>query len=147
MVLIPSGEADPRVQEPVEKVDDQVEEDDQRAIEDDDAEDERVVAVERSLDEMAADPGNPENLFDDDRAGDDPGGGGPEIAHDRQHPGAHGVTQDGDALRQSLGPGGADEVRAQDLDHAGPGHARDIGDRSEEHTSELQSLMRSSYAV
>src|SRR3546814_8982287 len=39
------------------------------------------------------------------------------------------------------------ERRHGDIDPNGTAMAKDIGDRSEEHTSELQSLMRISYAV
>src|SRR3546814_1539701 len=38
-------------------------------------------------------------------------------------------------------------VRRREASHAGPKHAHDADRRSEEHTSELQSLMRISYAV
>src|SRR3546814_5656593 len=53
---------------------------------------------------------------------------------------------DGDARTDHLGDRRQAGLRGRDLDqHVGPVHAR--GERSEEHTSELQSLMRISYAV
>src|SRR3546814_2507527 len=55
--------------------------------------------------------------------------------HQRQWPEDH--------ERGGAGDGGGDEQQGEEHDHG----SRDWGFRSEEHTSELQSLMRSSYAV
>src|SRR3546814_8652938 len=53
-----------------------------------------------------------------------------------------------DAGRHHLVDEGLDVVEALlEAEAAGEGHVADVGHRSEEHTSELQSLMRISYAV
>src|SRR3546814_1473631 len=61
------------------------------------------------------------------------------VSHRGREPDAHGLFAAGHATgeRELLGPFDADQLRQDD----GAGH------RSEEHTSELQSLMRISYAV
>src|SRR3546814_9780126 len=53
------------------------------------------------------------------------------------------------AIRETLGTDSARGVRVavQGVGSVGEGVARRLADRSEEHTSELQSLMRISYAV
>ena len=54
----------------VEQVDDEIEHDDEQRVDDHGAHDEGVVAVERALDEVAADAGDAEDLLDDDGAAD-----------------------------------------------------------------------------
>src|SRR5579872_4876862 len=65
--------ADLRVEHAVGEDDPQVQQDYERAIEDHHAHDERVVAVERALHEIAADAGNAEDGLDHHRARDDAG--------------------------------------------------------------------------
>src|SRR3546814_3274558 len=70
---------------------------------------------------------------------------------------AFGVDRDDDALHAVARAGFADKIRlidrsGIDADFVGTGRqqradVRAVADRSEEHTSELQSLMRISYAV
>src|SRR3546814_1098945 len=68
----------------------------------------------------------------------------------RQHPGGHGIpARDARPLRIAGFPGGL-QCRPPPLRTASrgpPSAGGDAGIRSEEHTSELQSLMRNSYAV
>src|SRR3546814_6096755 len=53
----------------------------------------------------------------------------------------------GDELEQAAQRAGAVERALRPLEHLDPGDVERVEIRSEEHTSELQSLMRTSYAV
>src|SRR6056297_4068195 len=53
--------ADPGIEPGIDQVDQVVQHDDQNTIEDDHAHDQRVVAVQRALDEVTADAGNGED--------------------------------------------------------------------------------------
>src|SRR2546428_4893382 len=67
--------ADLRIKQAIGEIDQEVEQNDERPVEDDHAHDERVIAVERALHEIAADAGNPEDGLDHHRSGDDAGHG------------------------------------------------------------------------
>src|SRR3546814_3089324 len=74
-------------------------------------------------------------LFRSDRAGRD---------HRAQFDPAGGLHQPGNRARRGAGRRGGGRLRGARQTHRAD---RACGDRSEEHTSELQSLMRLSYAV
>jgi hypothetical protein len=106
----------------------EVQHDDQQAVEDHHAHDQGVIAVQRAGDEVAAESRDCVDALYNDRARDQPRGGWSHERDDRQQRRFQRVFADHDVLGQALGPGGADEVAVQDLDHAAPGEARDIGD-------------------
>src|SRR3546814_2337126 len=58
-----------------------------------------------------------------------------------------GIVEEAAVLEQQAAGPRARRVAAVPAGRRRPGQALDAGDRSEEHTSELQSLMRISYAV
>src|SRR5688572_295631 len=68
-----------RVDDATRHVGDDVGQDDDAAIEDGDAHHQRIVAVGGALDEIAADAGNAEYLFDHHRARHGDRGGRPEV--------------------------------------------------------------------
>src|SRR3546814_9366963 len=74
----------------------------------------------------------------------------PLAGDDLVHLGAHGVAAHQDRLQDALLPDGLDQRAHLLVVEAAPrleAAGRELPDRSEEHTSELQSLMRTSYAV
>src|SRR5690242_18651933 len=84
-VMAPSVVTHARIDQAVSQVDQEIGEDDEDAVEDGDAHDQRVVAVERGLDEIPPNPGNAEDLLDDDGSGDRVHHRRPEIGDHRQH--------------------------------------------------------------
>src|SRR3546814_7657585 len=75
------------------------------------------------------------------------GGGGP-VAIGPGHPSAGGpLAGDPGVLPLRRGAGGAARARSGPAAPSAQGHRNPLIERSEEHTSELQSLMRISYAV
>src|SRR5690242_10601928 len=68
-VMAKSVVADPGIQDAVDQIHGQVGEDDEHAVEDRHPHHQRVVPVQRRLDEIAADTGNAEDLLDHDRTG------------------------------------------------------------------------------
>ncbi len=67
------------------------------------------------------------NCLDDEAAGDDAGEGGAEVGDDGQQAAAQGVAEDYARFAGALGPGGADVVLVEHLEHAAAGEARDVG--------------------
>src|SRR5918996_6669655 len=99
-----------RVEQAVDQIDDQIEQDDQDREHDHRAHDQGVVAIERALDEIAADPGNAEDGLDHDRAGHHLGGRRTEIGDDREQRALERMAEHHDALAQALGARGAHEI-------------------------------------
>src|SRR5918911_4713930 len=95
---------DTRIDKPVGDVNQQVEDQDQGGDEGRDAEQERLVAIERGVDQVSSKPRQVEDLLDDDRPADDEGQRRACKAHDGEESAAQGVTEDDRSLAQALGP-------------------------------------------
>src|SRR6187549_3177105 len=76
--------AHPGINDGVEQVDDKVEQDGEYRDDHDSAHDQRVVAVKRCIDEIAADAWNGEDRLDDDRTGEQTGRRRACVGDDRQ---------------------------------------------------------------
>ena len=83
------------------------------------------IAVERAVDEKLADARNAEKRLDDDRAGQDAGGGRPAVTDDRQDGDLERVAEKDGVLRQALGARGADEVELEHFEQAAAREPRD----------------------
>src|SRR4029079_18066109 len=121
----PSCVPDPGVEDGVKHIYAQIGEDDDESDQDVNRLDDRVVVGVDRRDVVAAHAGNRIDLLDDDGATN-------EHRKLQTHDGdngneriAEGVADDDDAFAQALGPGGADVVLAQRLEHGGAGEAHD----------------------
>src|SRR5262245_16253538 len=117
-----------RIEKRVAEIDDEIGDDDEKAIEDNHAQNERVVAIEGGIDEVAADAGNAENLLDDDGTRHGAGRSRSKVGHDRHHRANQGMTRDRAPAADTFRARRADMVGAQRFDHAAAGQAGDVGD-------------------
>src|SRR6266567_135201 len=118
-----SGIADPRVQDGVHDVRHQVEDDHEGHGHHHPRENLGIVAGPDGIDEVLAHAGPLEDLLGDDEPGRDPTHVQGHLGGQRDQGVAHGVADHHPALPEALGPGGAQEVAVQDLEHAGPHEA------------------------
>src|SRR5687767_6080924 len=86
---------DAGVDEAVGGVDDQVQNEEQAGVENDQADDERVIAIERAVHEGDADAGDLENVFDDEGAGEEIGEERAGVGEDGKNGDSEGVFPEG----------------------------------------------------
>lgn len=101
------------------------------AVKEDETEDEIVVLTGDAIDEMLPHPGDLEDRFDDEGAGDDAGEGRAEKGHGGSEGGSQGVLGDDGEGFDSLGSGGADVVLREDIEHAAASESSEVGRDSE----------------
>src|SRR5262245_3592125 len=101
--------ADPRVEPRIGEIDGEIEQHDQRRVEDHHAHDQRVVTVDRTLDEVTPDAGKTERLFDNQRPGQQRCGRRSDETDDREDRRSEGVPPQQSTTTDALGTGRADE--------------------------------------
>src|SRR5437763_1056707 len=105
---VPDSRVDRRIQE----IHEQVGEPDRQRIESEDPDHDVVVPGQNALHELLPQPGDPEDVLDDDAARNDADGERPQNGSDWDKGVAQGVPDDDDAVAQALGLRGRAKARA-----------------------------------
>ena len=127
------AEADAGVHPCDEDIREEVHEDEQGGVEHRGGEDERVVAVEDSADEVLAEAWEVIDFLDDEGSGGDAGEGWSEEGGDWEEAVAERVAENDLPARDAFGAGGADIVLAEDFEHAAAGEPGNVGGVGKSH--------------
>src|SRR6185312_9371194 len=117
----------PWIEPAVNEIGGEIEEERQRAIENDHRHDERVVAIERALDQVAAGSRKRKHRLHHQRSREDVSGRGSEIAHDGQQSRTQCVPQEDTPGAETSRPRSVHEACAQRLEQTAAHHAGDRG--------------------
>ena len=107
-------------------VDEEVHGEDECCEDGDGSIDEPVVAVGHGFDEVLAEAGETEDLFDDEGAADEGGERGSEVGDDGRDAATEGMLEENHVGGDAFGAGGADVVLSQLVEHGAAGETGDV---------------------